>query len=108
MSAYTPLHPRNFAGEVDGKPVRLITLQNSRGMTVRFTTHGAKVLQIIVPDRNGDMDDVALGYETLAGVLGGLLSIGAFVGRYAAPQLKSPGGRGISAAAQPSDDWEEF
>ena len=32
----------------------------------------------------------------------------AFAGRYSAPQLKSPGGRGISAAAQPSDDWEEF
>jgi methyl-accepting chemotaxis protein len=32
----------------------------------------------------------------------------AFAGRYAAPQLKSPGGRGISAAVEPSDDWEEF
>jgi methyl-accepting chemotaxis protein len=32
----------------------------------------------------------------------------AFASRFAAPQLKSPGGRGISAAAQPSDEWEEF
>jgi methyl-accepting chemotaxis protein len=32
----------------------------------------------------------------------------AFASRFAAPQLKSPGGRGLSAAAQPSEDWEEF
>jgi len=50
---------------------------------VRFTTFGAKVLQIVVPDRDGRMDDVALGYESHKGVEDGLLSIGAFVGRYA-------------------------
>jgi len=32
----------------------------------------------------------------------------AFSNRYAAPQLRAPGGRGLSAAAEPSDDWEEF
>jgi methyl-accepting chemotaxis protein len=32
----------------------------------------------------------------------------AFASRFAGPQLKSPGGRGVSAAAQPSDEWEEF
>ena len=32
----------------------------------------------------------------------------AFAQRYSAPQLRSPGGRGLSAATQPSDDWEEF
>jgi aldose 1-epimerase len=83
MSAYTPLQAQNFTGEADGKPVRLITLENSRGMTVRFTTLGAKVLQIVVPDRDGNMDDVALGYESLEGVIAGQPSMGAFVGRYA-------------------------
>jgi methyl-accepting chemotaxis protein len=32
----------------------------------------------------------------------------AFASRFAAPQLRSPGGRGVSAAIQPSEDWEEF
>ena len=32
----------------------------------------------------------------------------AFAQRFSAPQLRSPGGRGQSAAAQPSEDWEEF
>jgi methyl-accepting chemotaxis protein len=32
----------------------------------------------------------------------------AFANRYSTPQLRAPGGRGVSAAAKPSDDWEEF
>jgi len=83
MSAYTPLQEQNFIGTAGGKPTRLITLRNSRGMIVRFTTLGAKILQIVVPDRNGAMDDVALGYENIAQVIGGQSSMGAFVGRYA-------------------------
>ncbi len=83
MSAYTTLQAQNFVATVDGKPTRLITLQNSRGMTVRFTTLGAKILQIVVPDRYGEMDDIALGYETIAQVMQGQASMGAFVGRYA-------------------------
>jgi aldose 1-epimerase len=83
MSNYTPLRDEKFAAEMDGKPVRLYTLQNAKGMTVRFTNLGAKVLQIVVPDRNGVMDDVALGYETLAQVIEGQTSMGAFIGRFA-------------------------
>ena len=52
MSVYMALQARNFAGSAEGKPTRLITLQNSRGMNVRFTTLGAKILQIVVPDRD--------------------------------------------------------
>lgn len=83
MSVYMALQARNFAGSAEGKPTRLITLQNSRGMNVRFTTLGAKILQIVVPDRDGEMDDVALGYETLDQVMQGQSSMGAVVGRYA-------------------------
>ncbi len=32
----------------------------------------------------------------------------AFAQRHSAPQLRSPGGRGLSTAPQPADDWEEF
>ena len=80
---YTPLQPENFETELEGKPVKLYTLQNSRGMTVRFTNLGAKVLQIVVPDRDGVMDDVALGYDSIVGVMHGQPSMGAFIGRYA-------------------------
>jgi aldose 1-epimerase len=80
---YTELLSVNFETELEGQPVRLYTLRNSRGMIVRFTNLGAKVLQIVVPDRDGVMDDVALGYAGTAQVLQGQPSMGAFIGRYA-------------------------
>jgi len=81
--AYPRLDPQNFEGEVGGKRVRLFTLRNGRGMSVSFTNLGGKILQIVVPDRDGKMDDVALGYDSLQGVVQGQASIGAFIGRFA-------------------------
>lgn len=77
------LDPARFAGEVEGRPTALFFLRNARGMVVAITNLGAKVLQIVVPDRRGVPGDVALGYDSLDAVLGGSPSLGAFVGRYA-------------------------
>lgn len=77
------LDPSRFNGEVDGRPTALFLLRNARGMVVAITNLGAKVLQIVVPDRHGVLDDVALGYDQLADVITGSPSMGAFVGRYA-------------------------
>ena len=77
------LDPACFEGEVRGRPTALHFLRNERGMVVAITNLGAKVLQIIAPDRQGVLDDVALGYEHLDDVLAGSPSMGAFVGRYA-------------------------
>lgn len=77
------LDPARFAREIDGKPVRLFTLRNSHGMTVCVTNYGAKIEQVLVPDREGRFDDVVLGYDSIEGVVGGAPSVGAFVGRYA-------------------------
>lgn len=77
------LDPARFAREIDGKPVRLFTLRNQRGMAVCVTNYGAKIEQVLVPDRSGSFDDVVLGYESIEGVVGGSPSVGAFIGRYA-------------------------
>jgi aldose 1-epimerase len=77
------LKAENFRKVVDGKPVDLYTIQNKNGMIVRITNYGAKVQQIIVPDKKGVFADVAQGYETIDQVMGGQGSMGAFVGRYA-------------------------
>ncbi|WP_439589810.1 aldose epimerase family protein [Hydrogenophaga sp.] len=77
------LDPARFHGEVDGRPTALFFLRNARGMVVAITNLGAKVLQIVVPDRQGELGDVALGYDSLDDVLMGSPSMGAFVGRYA-------------------------
>ena len=78
-----PLQRARFRSVVDGQATDLFTLTNTRGMVVNFTSLGAKILQIIVPDCDGVMDDVALGYDSIDGVINGQSSMGAFIGRYA-------------------------
>ena len=77
------LDPKQFEGVVDGKPVALYTLRNAGGMVCCITNLGAKIAQLLAPDRNGQLGDVVLGYDTLAGVMSGSPSMGAFIGRYA-------------------------
>lgn len=73
----------NFQTEIDGKQVDLYTLRNASGMVVGITNWGARIEQILVPDRTGAMADVALGYDTIGEARAGQGSMGAFIGRYA-------------------------
>ena len=68
---------------VDGKQVDLYTIKNSKGMVVKITNYGAKIEQVMVPDRMGKFADVVQGYESIDKAIGGQGSMGAFVGRYA-------------------------
>lgn len=77
------LDPARFFGEVGGEPVALFRLRHASGMEVAVCNLGAKVLQILVPDRDGNLGDVALGYDSLAALQAGAPSMGAFIGRYA-------------------------
>lgn len=64
--------------------VREFTLKNKAGMKVRITNYGAIITSIQVPDRDGKLADVALGYNTLGGYLNANDKpyLGAIVGRY--------------------------
>jgi aldose 1-epimerase len=66
----------------DGEVVDVYTLTNSEGMEVRAITFGGIITSIRVPDRNGKMDDVALGFNDLAGYLKNPPYLGAIIGRY--------------------------
>ena len=72
-----------FGTTPDGQPVTIYTLTNSSGMEVRVMTYGGVVVSLKVPDRNGVLDDVVLGYDSLAGYLRSSPYFGAIVGRYA-------------------------
>ena len=52
-------------------------------MEVKICNWGARVAQILVPDRNGQLDDVVFGYETLEAAMAGLAEMGAVIGRCA-------------------------
>ena len=81
--SYVELDRAKFQKEIDGKHVDLYTIKNNKGMIVRITNYGARVEQIVVPDRTGKLGDVALGYESIDQVVNGQGSMNAFVGRYA-------------------------
>jgi len=70
-------------GDIDGKEVVLHTLTNSTGSQVKITNFGAKVVWLTVPDKNGELENITFGYETLAGYKAGDAYFGAVVGRYA-------------------------
>jgi len=83
MAATLELDANRFNKTIDGLPVKLYTLRNRKGMIVKITNYGGKVEQILVPDRNGEIGDVALGYDSIDAVIAGQPSMGAFIGRYA-------------------------
>jgi aldose 1-epimerase len=72
-----------FGKTKDGRETHLFTLTNKSGMQVVISDFGGTVVSIKVPDRNGKIGDVVLGYDTLAGYQEGTASFGGTVGRYA-------------------------
>jgi aldose 1-epimerase len=73
---------QSFGKTVDGVAVDIYTLSNANGAKVQVITYGARVVSIDVPDRDGKLGDVALGYDDLAGYEKDSAYIGAIVGRY--------------------------
>ena len=68
----------------DFDSIMLYTLKNESGMTVKVTNYGAIITSIVVPDRNGDMADVVLGYDRVEDYMNAVDRpyFGAIVGRY--------------------------
>lgn len=77
------LDPPRFAGEVAGRRVGLYSLGTPGGLQAAVCSHGARLLQLLVPGRGGARYDVVLGYDDLTQMLQGMPSLGAFIGRYA-------------------------
>jgi aldose 1-epimerase len=72
----------DFGKTPDGTAVEKYVLSNGK-MTVNVITYGAIVTEIDVPDRNGKIADVVLGFDKLEGYLGGHPYFGAATGRVA-------------------------
>lgn len=67
----------------DGTAVDLYTLTNSSGTEVKITNYGATITALKVVDREGNFEDVVLGFDNLEGYLQqGVPYFGAIVGRY--------------------------
>lgn len=72
-----------FGTMPNGQKALIYTLINKQGLKARITDYGAKLVSLEVPDRNGKLADVILGYTTLNQYLTGDQYFGATVGRYA-------------------------
>ena len=67
----------------DGTPVKLFTMKNDKGLTVKITNFGGRIVQILAPDRNGQFGDVVLGFDSLSRYDSPDHSyFGALIGRY--------------------------
>jgi aldose 1-epimerase len=70
-------------GSADGRPVRLVSLTNGRGLALKAMSYGAIVTELHVPDRQGRTADVALGLRDLDAYLAGNPYFGCTAGRCA-------------------------
>jgi aldose 1-epimerase len=70
-------------GKVEDTPVQLYTLTNKNGLVAKITNYGAIITELHVPDRDGTLADIVLGFESLEGYLKGNTYFGAIVGRVA-------------------------
>lgn len=77
------LDPKDFEGEKDGKHISLYTFTNAEGMELCISNFGARMVSAMVPDRNGNMVDVMLGYDNIDDYLTKQSDFGASIGRYA-------------------------
>lgn len=66
-----------------GEAVEAITLENSKGMRATVITFGAGLQSLLVPDRNGELGDVVLGFDSMEGYLATRNYFGSTVGRVA-------------------------
>lgn len=73
---------KNFQSTINGKQTNLYVLKNGN-MQVAVTNYGARIVSIVVPDKNGNATDVAVGYDAVQPYSqGGDTYFGAIVGRY--------------------------
>jgi len=73
----------SFGTTKDGQAVDLYTLTNANGVAARIITYGALLTELHVPDRDGKMADVVLGFKTLDRYEGDHPYFGGTIGRVA-------------------------
>lgn len=84
-SAHTwpsPTHAETTVEDFDS--IKRYTLKNVNGVTVKVTNYGAIITSILVPDRDRQFDDIALGYDRVEDYINAVDRpyFGAIVGRY--------------------------
>ena len=79
---------KEFCCEKDSKAVYLFTLTNTNGLTAKITNYGGIIVSLLVPDKDGKLDDIILGFDSVKSYLSDEYvnnnpHFGALIGRYA-------------------------
>ena len=77
------LNPQNFNVVLDQDTTRLFVLKNSNNMEVCIINFGGRIVSLMVPDKNGMMRDVVLGFDSIQDYIKYPSDFGATIGRYA-------------------------
>ena len=77
------LDPVKFDTIIGADTVKLYTLKGDNGMEVCITNFGGRVVSLMVPDRDGQLTDVVLGFDNIEDYLTHATDYGSSVGRYA-------------------------
>lgn len=72
----------HFGNLEDGREVDLFTLVNSNGLEAKIANFGGIITSLKVPDRDGNLENIVLGFDNLQDYLGGHPYFGALIGRY--------------------------
>lgn len=71
-----------FGHTPEGEAIRLYTLTNANGLTTEIMNYGGTVVRLYVPDRNGQFDDIVLGFDNLNDYLERSPYFGCLIGRF--------------------------
>jgi aldose 1-epimerase len=82
-AAAGPVEQKLFGVTLEGWPVEQFILTNRNGASVRIIDYGAIVTNLFVPDKNGNMGDVVLGFDDVKQYEEIGPFIGCIAGRYA-------------------------
>lgn len=79
----TEPYQKDFNMTLDGLNIQIYRLTNQNGLSADITNYGGKVVRLLVPDRNGKLEDIVQGFDHIEGYLNAKEPyFGALIGRY--------------------------
>lgn len=77
------INQKDFITTINGKEVRLFSLENENGVKAYFTNYGGRIVSLLVPDKDGELIDVVLGFKNAGDYINSTEPYyGATVGRF--------------------------
>ena len=76
------IEKKSFGRIEDGTEALLYTLTNNNGVSMSVTNYGGIITELKVPDKNGSISDIVLGYDKVEDYVKETPYLGATIGRY--------------------------